>query len=355
MCARMGLVTRKGFAGIVKHHYPRWVLVVLVLLSCPAFLLNIGADLALLGGVGNILMPVVPAALWSVVLVVVFLVVLLSVSWTRLLSTMKYVCLILLVYAVVPFLSHQDLADIARHTLIPSFSLDRGFLLAMTGIGGAIVSPYVFFWQTSTEVEELGGTGQTYEQRTFMFFNMRRDILYGAFFAVLIMYFTMLTAGTVLHNANIHTIETIRDATLALEPVAGRFSSQLFALGALATGLIIIPVLSGSIAYIVSEVCGTPHGFARAPSEAKSFYGTIIGVLAIGLVVPLAGVNPIKALLATTVMYGVTAPFLILLILHICNNRNIMGDRTNSTLSNVFGVTLFILLAASGTLLLGLT
>jgi NRAMP (natural resistance-associated macrophage protein)-like metal ion transporter len=239
MCARMGLVTGKGLTGVVKAHYPKWVLYILILFSCPAFLLNIGADIAILGSVGNLLFPKIPSFIFSIFFTAFLLFFIIRLTYRKLESVMKYICLGLLVYLIVPFLSHQDPVKIIHHTLRPKIKWDKEFILALTGIVGAIVSPYLFFWQSSMEVENTQSRQYSHRLGRNSFFLMRRDILYGALFAVLIMYFIILTAGTVLYNNHIHNIDSVKDAALALEPLAGKLSYLLFSIGIISTGFII--------------------------------------------------------------------------------------------------------------------
>ena len=348
MCARIGLVTRKGIAGVLKAHYPKWVLCLVIAISCPAFLLNIGADIAVLGAVGNLLFPSVPAAYFSVGFTFFLLLVMLWLSYRRLESVMKYVCLCLLVYLIVPFLSRQHITTIAKNTLIANFSFNKDYLLMMTGIFGAIISPYIFFWQTSTEVEQLESREQHFvkKKKQFLFIKMRKDILYGAFFAVLIMYFIILAAGTVLHDHNITNIDTVKEAAIALQPLAGELSYLLFSIGIISTGFIIIPVLSGSVSYILTETFNWQEGFSKKFYEARQFYIIILIAMCIGLIMHLAGINPIKALLFTTFLYGIIAPVLIAVLLHICNNKKVMGEYTNEKISNIFGGFALLLMIA---------
>lgn len=258
---------------------------------------------------------------------------------------MKFVCLSLLVYVIAPFLSKQNPGLILRNTLVPSFHFDKDFLLIVTGITGAIISPYLFFWQTSSEVEAMKAAGiekKSTKNRTFLL--MRKDILSGAFFAVLIMYFIILTTGTILHNNGILTINTIKDAALALKPLAGNLAYILFSVGIIGTGFLIIPVLSASISYIITEAFGRASGLNNTPGEARLFYVIIAIAMCLGIAMHWLGISPVKALLLTTVLYGISAPFLIGIILHICNNKKIMGAFINNRISNIIGIVSFLLM-----------
>lgn len=345
MCARIGIITGKGLTGVIKTYYPPWILYVLIALSCPAFLLNIGADIAALGEAGNLLFPAIPSLYCSIGFTILLFMLILLLPFKKLASVMKFVCLSLLVYVIAPFLSKQNPGLILRNTLVPSFHFDKAFLLIVTGITGAIISPYLFFWQTSSEVEAMKAAGiekKSTKNRTFLL--MRKDILSGAFFAVLIMYFIILTTGTILHNNGILTIDTIKDAALALKPLAGNLAYILFSVGIIGTGFLIIPVLSASISYIITEAFGRASGLNNTPGEARLFYVIIAIAMCLGIAMHWLGISPVKALLLTTVLYGISAPFLIGIILHICNNKKIMGAFINNRISNIIGIVSFLLM-----------
>ena len=345
MCARIGIITGKGLTGVIKTYYPPWILYVLIALSCPAFLLNIGADIAALGEAGNLLFPAIPSLYCSIGFTILLFMLILLLPFKKLASVMKFVCLSLLVYVIAPFLSKQNPGLILRNTLVPSFHFDKDFLLIVTGITGAIISPYLFFWQTSSEVEAMKAAGiekKSTKNRTFLL--MRKDILSGAFFAVLIMYFIILTTSTILHNNGILTIDTIKDAALALKPLAGNLAYILFSVGIIGTGFLIIPVLSASISYIITEAFGRASGLNNTPGEARLFYVIIAIAMCLGIAMHWLGISPVKALLLTTVLYGISAPFLIGIILHICNNKKIMGAFINNRISNIIGIVSFLLM-----------
>ena len=173
---------------------------------------------------------------------------------------------------------------------------------------------------------------------------MRKDIVTGAFFAVLIMYFVILTTGTVLHNNHIYEINTVKDAASALKPLAGNASYILFSIGIISTAFLIIPVLSGSVSYILSEAFNWKSGFNKSFAEAKEFYIIIIVAMCIGVIMQVLGINAVKALLFTTIIYGITAPFLIAIILHVCNNKKIMGKYCESQKCKNSGIITLILM-----------
>jgi Mn2+/Fe2+ NRAMP family transporter len=261
---------------------------------------------------------------------------------------MKFLCLVLLVYLVVPFSTHQKLGSIFKHTLIPSFHFNKEFILIVTGLTGAIISPYLFFWQTSAEVEAVEPvTDGNRTVKRYRFLLMRKDILSGAFFAVLIMYFIILTTGTILHENGIQNINSIKDAAMALKPLAGNLSYLLFSIGAIGTGFLIIPVLSATISYIIMEAFNFKAGLNKKPGEARLFY-IVIGIsMCLGVGMHWLHASSVKALLLTTILYGITAPFLIGIILHVANNPKIMGQYQNNRISNISGIIILLLMLAT--------
>lgn len=348
MCARIGIVTGKGLTGVVKTYYPKWVLFFLIGLSCPAFLLNIGADIAVLGEAGNLLFPSIPTLYCSIGFTFLLFALILLLPYDKLALVMKYICLSLLVYLIVPFLSPQNFRSIIWHSLVPAFQFDKDFIMIVTGITGAIISPYLFFWQTSSEVEAMAASDKQIPRTlTYTFRIMRKDILSGAFFAVLIMYFIILTTGSILNSHNITQIESIKDAALALQPLAGNLSYILFSIGIIGTGFLIIPVLSASISYILTEAFNRKSGLNKTPGEARLFYVIIAIALCLGIGMHWLHISPVKALLLTTLLYGVTTPFLILIILHISNSKKIMGASCNNFFSNTVGLIALVLMLAT--------
>lgn len=348
MCARIGIVTKKGLAGVVKEHYPKWVLYVLIGLGCPSFLLNIGADIAMLGETGNLLFPAIHPLYCSIAFTFLLLTLMLLLSFNGLLRVMKFVCLSLLVYVIVPFFSTLNFKEIVKNTFIPQFHFEKDYFLILIGITGAIISPYLFFWQTATEAEsnQAKDGSMPIRNKKKSFITMRKDIVSGAFFAVLIMYFVILATGTVLHQ-HIYEIRSAEDAAAALKPLAGKTSYVLFSIGVIGTSFLIIPVLSGSISYILGEAFNWKTGFNKSFTEARQFYIIIVIALFIGLGMQLLRISSVKALLCTTVLYGIIAPFLLAIILHIGNNKKIMGRYINRSLTNGVGFAALILMMLS--------
>ncbi len=352
MCARIGLVTSQGLTGTLKKHYPRPILYLMLLFSFPAIVMNIGADIAGMGAVGNLLFPAIDATYFSVIFTLILLGLIIYLPYQKMASVLKYLCIVMLVYFIVPFLYKQDFTQILKSTLIPTIKFDKDFIAILVGILGTTISPYLFFWQASVEVEEMKTRKKQLIVNKKIINEMTQDVDFGMTFSGFVMYFIILTTGTVLYNGGVHQIDTVEQAALALKPLAGNLAYLLFAIGVIGTGLIAIPVLSGSLSYIFTETFGWEQGLDKKFHEAKGFYVIIAISLIVGLSLNYIGISPIKALIYTAILYGITAPVLIAIILHISNNKKIMGEFVNGRTTNILGFTaLLIMTAAAFTLI----
>jgi NRAMP (natural resistance-associated macrophage protein)-like metal ion transporter len=352
MCARIGLVTSNGLTGTLKKHYPKPILYIMLVFSFPAIIMNIGADIAGMGAVGNLLFPSIDASYFSVLFTLLMLGLIIYLPYQKIASILKYLCIVMLVYFLVPFLYKQDFVAIIKATLIPTIKLNKDFIAILVGILGTTISPYLFFWQASVEVEEMKKRKKLLMVNKRIINDAEKDVDFGMGFSGLVMFFIILTTGTVLYNGGVRQIDTVEQAANALRPLAGNLAYLLFAIGVIGTGLIAIPVLSGSLSYIFTEAFGWEQGLDKKFHEAKGFYIIIALSLLLGLSLNYIGISPIKALIYTAVLYGITAPVLIAIILHISNNKAIMGKFVNNRRTNILGVTaLIIMLAAAFTLL----
>ncbi len=347
MCARIGLVTSQGLTGTLKKHYSKPVLYVMLVFSTPAIVMNIGADIAGMGAVGNLLFPQIEASYFSVIFTILLLGLIIYLPYQKIANTLKYLCIVMLVYFVVPFLYKQDFGQIVSATFIPKIEFTKEYLAILVGILGTTISPYLFFWQASVEVEEMQHKHRHIMLNKRIIHAMEKDVDFGMGFSGLVMYFIILTTGTVLYGAGIHQIDTVEQAAMALKPLAGDLAYVLFAVGVIGTGLIAIPVLSGALSYIYSETFGWEQGLDKKFHEAKGFYVIIMISLLLGLSMNYIGISPIQALIYTAILYGVTAPVLIGIILHISNNKEIMGEYTNSRYLNVMGGIALVLMAVA--------
>ena len=344
MCARIGLVTKQGLTGALKKNYPKWVLYLMLLFSFPSIVMNIGADIAGMGAVGNMLFPKIEATYFSVVFTMLLLILIIYLPYHKIASILKYLCIVLMVYLIVPFLYHQDWIEVAKSTFIPTLKFDKAFVAILVGIFGTTISPYLFFWQASMEVEEMKQKKKHLIVNKKIIGDMKDDIDFGMTFSGLVMFFIILTTGTVLFKGGIHQIDTVEQAAMALKPLAGDAAYLLFAIGIIGTGLIAIPVLSGSLSYIITETFGWEQGLDKKFHEAKAFYIIIAISLLLGLSLNYIGISPVQALIYTALLYGLTAPVLIAIILHISNNKKVMGKFTNSKATNILGFSAMIIM-----------
>jgi NRAMP (natural resistance-associated macrophage protein)-like metal ion transporter len=351
MCAKVGLVTSLGLTGALKKNYPRPVLYLMLLFSFPAIVMNIGADIAGMGAVGNLLFPSIEATFFSVFFTVLLLVLIIYLPYLKIAAILKHLCIVLLVYLVVPFLYDQDWGLIVKNTFVPNIEFNKEFVGILVGILGTTISPYLFFWQATMEVEEMKHKNHLVVDKKIIS-DMKQDVDFGMTFSGLVMYFIILTTGTVLYNGGIHQIDTVEEAAIALKPLAGNLAYLLFAIGVIGTGLLAIPVLSGSLSYIITETFGWEQGLDKKFHEAKAFYAVIAVSLVLGLSLNYIGISPIKALIYTAILYGLTAPVLIAIILHICNNKKVMGQYTNSRKSNILGFSALIIMTIAAVALL---
>jgi NRAMP (natural resistance-associated macrophage protein)-like metal ion transporter len=352
MCAKIGLVTNQGLTGTLKKHYPKPLLYTMLLFSFPAIIMNIGADIAAMGAVGNLLFPSIDATFFSVFFTVLLLGLIIYLPYAKMAAILKYLCIVMLVYFIVPFLYHQDFKEIVKATFIPHIQFDKDFILIVVGILGTTISPYLFFWQASVEVEEMRHKKKHLLVNKKIIREINNDVDFGMAFSGLVMYFIILTTGTVLFKSGMHQINTVQDAALALKPLAGNFAYLLFAIGVIGTGLIAIPVLSGSLSYIFAETFNLEQGLDKKFHQAKGFYSIIAISLLLGLSLNYIGISPIKALIYTAVLYGLTAPVLIAIILHISNNKAIMGIHVNSKYNNIMGFIALIIMTMAAILLI---
>ncbi len=348
MCARIGLVTSQGLTVTLKQNYSRPLLYIMLLFSFPAITLNIGADIQGMGAVAHMIYPSIPVFAYSIFFTVALMWVIIRFPYQKIAAILKWLCLSLLLYIIVPFMVAQDWTSVAKHTVLPTIQFNKEFLSIVVGLLGTTISPYLFFWQATMEAEGIAHRRKKMVVDKKMLDNMKMDVNVGMLLSNMVMFFIILTTGSILYNAGIRQIDTVDQAARALEPLAGRLTYLIFALGVLGTGLLAIPVLAGSQSYMLAETFGWVAGLDKTFTQAKSFYISIIISLLVGLSLDFLGISPIQALLYTAICYGLTAPVLIAIILHIGNNKKIMQDNTNSTLSNVLGfTTLFVMTAAA--------
>lgn len=343
MCGRIGLVTGKGLSGVMRRHYSRPALYLVVFLLILANTINIGADLGAMASSAQLIFNL-PFVFWIIVMTAGTLLLEVFVSYRVYARYLKYLAGSLLAYIVAALLVKQDWSKLALSTVIPNFSLDKQYLLNIVALLGTTISPYLFFWQADEEVEEevehhkLAGFGRgTPKINRADIRKMRLDTVLGMSFSQLITFFIIITAASTLGRVGLSNIATATQAAAALSPLAGSFTSLLFAIGIVGTGLLAVPILAGSASYAASEAFGWHSGLYRKLRQAHGFYGVIIIATLVGLLVNFISIPPFRMLYYTAVLNGIIAPVLLIFILLISGNRAIMGQHANSRLSNVLG------------------
>lgn len=347
MCARIGAVTSTGLTCTLREHYSKWIVFFVLLFSFPATILNIGADIAGMGAVANLIVPSIPAYVFSPIFMAIIIYCTIKFSYQRFAAVLKWFCIVLFVYLVVPFMIKTDWGTVAKATVTPTIILDKDFISIIVAILGTTISPYLFFWQATMEAEDIAQKKGKVIINKKVLSDIRTDVNIGMFFSNLVMFFIILTCGAVLFTHGQHKIDTVSQAANALKPIAGEGAYALFAIGVIGTGFLAIPVLSGCISYMFAEAFRWKKGLDKKFFQAKEFYGVMIVSLVIGVAINYLGISPMHALLYTAILYGLTAPVIIAIILHVCNNKAIMGDKINGLRSNILGWLTFIIMSAA--------
>jgi Mn2+/Fe2+ NRAMP family transporter len=322
--ARLGLVTGKGLGTLIRERFPRWVLVGAVVLVASANTLNIAADLASMGAALRLLVPV-PAGVGVVLFAMAMAAAEVLVPYHRYSRVLRWFALSLVAYVLVLAVVHVDWGLVAARTFVPRFHFDATTMIALTAIAGTTISPYLFFWQASEEVEEREDVPTSSVDRPHLV-AMRVDVWAGMLSGVGAMFAIMCTAAVTLGASGSVTIGSAQEAAMALEPLAGGFAKVLFAVGIVGLGLLAVPVLAGATAYAVAESLHWNEGLSRRLRDAPGFYAVIVGSMVLGLALVGFGVNPIRALYLAAIFNGLTAPPLILLIVILARSRGVLGE-----------------------------
>ena len=328
MCARIGRVTGKGLAANIKSAFPPIVLKVVVLLLLVANTLNIAADIAAMGETAE-LVSGIDRHVMTVLFVFATLLLQVLVPYHRYVFFLKWLTLSLLAYAAVLFTVHVPWGEVALRTVWPDIKLDAAAATVVVGVFGTTISPYLFFWQASEEVEDLRGGASLLRNPGSAPIELRRirwDTWSGMLYSDITAYFIILATAVTLNAAGVKDIETAAQAASALRPLAGDFAFMLFALGILGVGLIGVPVLAGSAAYAVAEGMGWNEGLERKASDARGFYGVICVSVLASLVIQYSPISPMKALFWSAVINGVVAVPLMVVIIILATRRSVMGD-----------------------------
>ena len=356
MCGRIGMVTGKGLAGVIHANYSKKVLYFAVSLLVIANTINIGADLVAMAASAQMLLGL-PFIFWLCLITVLIIVLEIFVTYKTYSKILKYLGLTLFAYVLTAFIVKLDWIIIVKNTFLPQIQFSNDYFQNIVAILGTTISPYLFFWQASQEVEEAIvedkipdiGVGKPAVSRKNVA-DMNWDTIIGMFFSQAIMFFIIITTASTLYAKGITNIGTASQAAEALKPVAGNLAYLLFAAGIIGTGLLAIPILAGSSAYAVSETTGLKAGLSKNAGRAPGFYGVIAVSTLIGMSINLLGINPIKALYYAAALNGLVAPALMILVISIANNKDIMGKFVNKRNSNIIGWVIIVVMAIAAIL-----
>lgn len=356
MCARIGIVTGRGLAGNIRLRFPRYALYVCTILLFGANTFNIGADLAAMGEAAQLLYPHIPLYVYVAFFCVVSLWLQITIPYKKYSKYIKYLAFVLVVYIIEAFIIKIDWAEALRDTALPSIVFSKEQIILICAILGTTISPYLFFWQTSQEVEEQISEGRVRimdrktSDHTETLKIMNTDVWTGMFFSNLVMFFIILVSGQVLFSNGITDINSAADAAKALEPFAGKYATVLFALGIIGTGLLAVPVLAGSSAYAIAETFRFKEGLYRKFKNAHAFYFVIIFSMCIGFGITLLGIDPIKSLVYSAILNGIVAPVVLVFIVLLSSNKAIMGEWVNSKTRTILGWGIVTIMAVASLL-----
>ncbi len=351
MCARLGMVTGRGLAGVLRRNYSRWILWGACLLLIVANVVNIGADLGGMADATAMITGIKPL-FFTPVYALLITSLLFWTSYHFIARVFKWLTLILFAYVIAAFLARPDWPMVLRSTFIPHVEWTSAYLATFVGILGTTISPYLFFWQASEEVEEERKMGRrTVRQRRGAtdeeIRKSRTDVITGMFFSQVVMYFIILTTAATLHAHGQTHIDTAQQAAEALRPLAGRGASLLFTLGLIGTGMLGVPVLAGAAAYAIAEARAWRGTLEDKPYLSRKFYAVVGAAMVIGLIVNYAGFNAVKMLFLAAVLNGVLAPPLIVLVVLLTSSSKIMGQRTNPPILKWLGWATALIMAAA--------
>ncbi len=344
ICGRIGCVTGKGLAGNIKLVFPRWLLTLLVVLLLVANVINIAADVAAMGEAAALVLPGVDHHVYVVVFALVSLLLQVFIPYNRYVGVLKWLTLALLAYVAVIFTVKIPWGEVALRTVLPQLKIDKDSLTLLVALLGTTISPYLFFWQSSEEVEELEKghdlplmQGRDKGQARRALRRIRADTIIGMVFSELIAFFIILTTAVTLNVHHITDIDSAAKAAAALKPVAGPFASLVFSLGIVGTGLLAIPVLAGSAAYAVAETRGWTSGLNHKLFEAKEFYAIIALAVLGGIALSFSPIDPMKALVLSAVINGVAAVPIMAVTMIVVMRKDLMGVFVATPVQRIFG------------------
>ncbi len=341
ICAKIGMVSGRGLAGVLHRYYPKWLLYPAIIGLVVANTINAGADISAIAAAINMFVPI-PISVMVVPIAVAIVVLQVWGSYRLIVKIFKWLTMSLFAYVIAAFLAKPDWYEVVRATFLPQITLSSEYITTIVAILGTTISPYLFFWEASEEVEEEKSGGRTHlaDRKGATDAEIKKekiDTVVGMIFCNVVFYFVILAAGATLHVSGKTDIQSATDAAQALRPLAGNLATVLFAVGLIGAGLLAVPVLTGSAAYAVAETFGWPSGLDEKPRHAVKFYAVIAASTIVGVTIDFLGINPIKALFWTAVINGVVAPPLLVVVMLVANNKRVMGTRTNGPVTNIVG------------------
>ncbi|MBA1144489.1 Nramp family divalent metal transporter [Mesorhizobium neociceri] len=350
--ARIGRTTGHGIAGNMRRYYPNWLLHAVVVLLLVANIINIGADLGAMGAALQLIIGG-PHLAYIIMFGAVSVILQIFLKYSRYVSVLKWLTLSLFAYFGTVLVVHVPWDEVAHGLFIPKFTTHAGFWTSVVGILGTTISPYLFFWQASQEVQDQKAKPERKplkkapKQAQSAIARIRLDTYIGMAFSNLVALAIMITAGATLHASGVTDIQSTSQAAEALKPVAGAFASEIFALGVIGTGLLAIPVLAGSAGYAMGEARKWPTGLDRKPLEAKAFYVTIAVATLLGACLNFTPINPIKALYWSAVVNGVVAVPVMAVMMLMTARRDIMGRATIPLVMRIVGWAATVVMAVA--------
>ena len=352
ICAKIGMVSGMGLAGALRKHYPSWLVYSAISLLLIANTITAGVDIGAIAAAINLLIPI-PTILLVPLIAVGIVALQVWGSYSFIVRTFKWLTLTLFAYIIAAFLAKPHWGEVLKATFIPTLRFDNQYTTTLLAILGTTITPYLFFWQASQEVEEELQMGRaTLAQREgasdkeLKFAEIDIDV--GMVFASLVFYFVILASAATLHTSGNTKIETAVEAAQALRPLSSGVASILFALGLIGSGVLAVPVLTSSSAYALCETFKWKSGLSEKLRGATRFYAIIAVSTLVGAIANVLKIPPVTALFWAAVMNGILAPPLLVIIMLVSNNRKVMGARVNGLLTNFIGwATVAVMAAAS--------
>lgn len=353
MCARIGLTTGRGLAGNIRINYPKWVLYLCALSLFIANTLNIGADIGAMAAATRLVAPEFSFVFLVIGFTLFCMFVQIFTPYEKYAKYLKYLVFVLFSYVATAFIVNIDFKQLIYHTFVPSLTFSKEQIFLITAILGTTISPYLFFWQTSHEVEEEILHGKTNLRLRAVTTpaevkKMRIDVWTGMFVSNAVMFFIIATCAAVLFSHGIYTINSAAEAAAALRPLAGEYAFLFFAIGIIGTGLLAVPILAGSAAYTAAESFNWKSGLYRKLHQARPFYGVIILSMLIGMGINFLGIDPIKMLIYSAVVNGLVAPLILFLIVQMTSNQKVVKEFVNTPIQAAFGWYITGLMAICG-------